>query len=619
MVDKVNFAFEPSEEEKKFVKELCDEDQGHLFAHWTKNAEEAPKQRKLIAQLIELGKTYPGGVIGYIKQARILLAKSRDGISPFTNLSAEVPDEAKCAARPSFITNRAQWDELEAIGLKAVKDTAFMLVAGGIGERLGYNGIKVALESNLATRMCFLERYCRAIKELGGDEFAIMTSDDTHSRTLALLQEHSYFGLDDKHVHLLKQGMVPCVTDAAAHIALSPNDKFAVEAKPHGHGDVHSLLHMSGLLDAWLAKGKRYVVFFQDTNPLFFRTLPVALGVSEQHHWVMNSVAIPRMPREAIGGLCCLVDSTTRAIVHPLTNVEYNEIPTMMPGGVEPAPDEHHTPSPFVGNINELLLSLEPYAKTLARTGGLTPEFVNPKYADPETRTTFKAAARLECLMQDYARSLKPDDAVGFTQLDAWLAFSPMKNTLEQAALKWRGGNPPASVASGELDQYRANSRIVLSACDGRAKIVHSLDEIDSKEPYVPKMVPLVGMEFEEWPMFIYNEAWAPSLNALGKNIPGRLVMTARSFLVIDCDNSSTVTIKNLVLDGALEIRARNGANIVIDYAKPVVNDGVRITPIGSTTAERTKDELIRGFYHNRVACVVVSHDQAGTFVHDKE
>jgi len=244
---------------------------------------------------------------------------------------------------------------------------------------------------------------------------------------------------------------------------------------------------------------------------------------------------------------------------------------------------------------------------------------VNPKYADPETRTTFKAAARLECLMQDYARSLKPDDPVGFTMLDAWLAFSPMKNTLDQAALKWRGGNPPASVASGELDQYRCNSRILLSACGGRASIVHSLSEVDSKEPYVPKMVPLVGMEFEEWPMFIYNEAWAPTLNTLEKNVSGRLVMTARSLLVIDCDNASTVTIKNLVLDGALKVRARNGANIVLDFAAPVVNDGIRITPIGSTTAERTKDEIIRGFYHDKVACLEIVHDTAGSFVHDKQ
>ena len=39
-------------------------------------------------------------------------------------------------------------------------------------------------------------------------ELAIMTSDDTHSRTQALLDGHSYFGMQRKQLHLLKQEKV---------------------------------------------------------------------------------------------------------------------------------------------------------------------------------------------------------------------------------------------------------------------------------------------------------------------------------------------------------------------------------------------------------------------------
>lgn len=35
--------------------------------------------------------------------------------------------------------------------------------------------------------------------------FVIMTSDDTHSRTLELLKTNDYFGMNPKQVHLLKQ------------------------------------------------------------------------------------------------------------------------------------------------------------------------------------------------------------------------------------------------------------------------------------------------------------------------------------------------------------------------------------------------------------------------------
>ena len=38
------------------------------------------------------------------------------------------------------------------------------------------------------------------------------------------------------------------------------------------------------------------------------------------------------------------------------------------------------------------------YLEHLQATGGVIPEFVNPKYANEE-RTVFKAPTRLECMM----------------------------------------------------------------------------------------------------------------------------------------------------------------------------------------------------------------------------
>ena len=53
---------------------------------------------------------------------------------------------------------------------------------------------------------------------------------------------------------------------------------FKLQTKPHGHGDVHSLLYGSGLLKKWVEAGVKWVAFFQDTNALVFRGLPAALG-----------------------------------------------------------------------------------------------------------------------------------------------------------------------------------------------------------------------------------------------------------------------------------------------------------------------------------------------------
>ena len=54
--------------------------------------------------------------------------------------------------------------------------------------------------------------------------------------------------------------------------------------------------------------------------------------------------------------------------------------------------------SHFPGNTNTLVFKLPEYYSNLSKTGGVIPEFVNPKYANAE-KTVFKSATRLECMM----------------------------------------------------------------------------------------------------------------------------------------------------------------------------------------------------------------------------
>ena len=58
----------------------------------------------------------------------------------------------------------ADWLALEAAGVAAAADAAFVLVAGGRGERLGYGGIKLALPSETTSGACFLELYVAHIR-----------------------------------------------------------------------------------------------------------------------------------------------------------------------------------------------------------------------------------------------------------------------------------------------------------------------------------------------------------------------------------------------------------------------------------------------------------------------
>jgi UDP-sugar pyrophosphorylase len=118
-----------------------------------------------------------------------------------------------------------------------------------------------------------------------------MVSDDTHDRTLALLEAHNYFGLKKEHVEIVKQENVPAMIDNTAKLAIE-EDTGLISTKPHGHGDIHNLLYDSGVATKWRDMGKEWMIFIQDTNALAMKAVPSILGVSRKHDLEMNSVCV---------------------------------------------------------------------------------------------------------------------------------------------------------------------------------------------------------------------------------------------------------------------------------------------------------------------------------------
>ena len=99
---------------------------------------------------------------------------------------------------------------------------------------------------------------------------------------------------------------MPALIDNDAQFSLE-NGKLVLETKPHGHGDVHTLLHMSGLAKKWKEAGKKWINVFQDTNPFSLKSFPLLLGISQSHDFDFNTLAVPRKPGEAVGAITTLV------------------------------------------------------------------------------------------------------------------------------------------------------------------------------------------------------------------------------------------------------------------------------------------------------------------------
>jgi len=530
-----------SSEDRELARSLIAQNQHHLFSGWDKPGVRDDEKRGFLKCLLSAHRSYPGGLPGYIKNARVLLAEAAAGSNPYDGCTPEQPDIVDLSGFGDG------YFQAEAAGLAAFARTAVVLVAGGLGERLGYNGIKLDIPVEVTEDTTYLAHFAGVIraasKKLGARiPLVIMTSKDTDEGTLATLAANKNFGLEAGQITVLRQELVPALADIGGHLALEKT--YGLLMKPHGHGDIHMLLHTTGTAKRLAEDGIRYLLFIQDTNGQVFNAALAAVGVSEQRGYDFNSIAVNRVPGEAIGGITTLVKPGSPGLT---INVEYNQLDPLLRATVSPegdVPNERGF-SRFPGNINLLVIRMEPYLRVLESSRGIIAEFVNPKF-DDASRTLFKKPARLETMMQDLPKLFTSGEKVGVTVFDRAWCFSACKNNLAEAVRKAAQNGPPESASSAENDFYLA----------GRMKLRAAGMAVADEPP-----ISIRGIPFTPGPRVILRPAFALTLDEAKERVKGGAIAGAAT-LVLDGD----IRLENVTVpDGAaLVVSAVHGASVTV-------------------------------------------------------
>ncbi|GMI29911.1 hypothetical protein TeGR_g957 [Tetraparma gracilis] len=554
-----------------------------------------------------LDAAYPGGLPSYVSKARSLLAASLSGANPFAGYTPSVPPgESLAYASPAHLS-------LESSGLSSAGGLGFVLVAGGLGERLGYPGVKVGLSPYAATGETYLGQYASFLLALGArtgrvPPLCIMTSEDTDAGVRKLLAKRGDFGLP--RVDVVTQQKVAALADAGGGLAFAVGGGGEVEivTKPHGHGDVHSLLHRSGLLPEYAAAGVTHLAFLQDTNALATNGVLPALGVAVGGKQEMTSICVPRVAGEAAGAIAELGRGGGSVTI----NVEYNQLgPLLRAGGGDDVADPGTGYSPFPGNTNNFILELSSYAATLAGPDeGVVSEFVNPKMeADG---VTFKKPARLECMMQDYPWLLQkrgpaaggPGGKVGFASLPRWLSFSPAKNSLQSGQeAEAAGGAGAGTLASAESEGYYAGARKLMAA------------GVELEEPRLGSKV--AGITIYDGPRVVLSPSFALTHGELVDKFTSSAI-SSDSWLTVEGAN---VRISNLKLAGALVVKCLSEkATLTVD-GLVCENLGWRYRELtagemGGGAEGVTVEDRTRGYVLERLETmeIVVGEDEVGNF-----
>lgn len=191
----------------------------------------------------------------------------------------------------------------------AAGEVGVVLVAGGSGTRLGFEGPKGTFPIGPVSSASLFQIHAEKIVALSRRHdraipLYVMTSPENHQATIDFFDRHDRFGLD--HLRCFPQGRMPVVDRATGKVLLSARDQVALA--PDGHGGVLAALAAAGpagagsCLDDMRKRGVNTLFYFQVDNPLVRIADPTFLGLHREAAAEMSFKVIERQaPDEKLG------------------------------------------------------------------------------------------------------------------------------------------------------------------------------------------------------------------------------------------------------------------------------------------------------------------------------
>ena len=269
---------------------LAECQQEHVLEFWDR-LDEGRRQALLeqvqaldLSILKKMKEALPGGAAG-------------SGLTPPQGAGEPVPPE------PCTASDRAVARDL---GERALRqgEVGVLLVAGGQGSRLGFEGPKgtyALAPLSPASLFAIHARKILALRRTFGCSvpFYIMTSQANDAETRAFFARHNSFGLPPSEVFFFAQGMYPALWPDGRMVLEAPDRLFLA---PDGHGGVLTALQRSGLLEDMRRRGLQTLFYFQVDNPLIEIADPEFIGLHLRTQAQMSlKVCAKRDPEEGMG------------------------------------------------------------------------------------------------------------------------------------------------------------------------------------------------------------------------------------------------------------------------------------------------------------------------------
>lgn len=208
---------------------------------------------------------------------------------------------------------------------------AALLVAGGQGTRLGFDGPKGAFPISPVRRkplfQLFAEQILATDRRFGGrTHWYIMTSEANDSDTRAFFEQRRHFGLPADQITFFKQGSMPAFSLDGRMILESP---YRLALSPDGHGGSLLAMATTGVLADMARRGIEVISYFQVDNPLVRCLDPFFIGLHAERGSEMSSKMVPKASDDEKVGVFAICDGVLRVL-------EYSDLPAELASARQP-------------------------------------------------------------------------------------------------------------------------------------------------------------------------------------------------------------------------------------------------------------------------------------------
>ena len=215
-------------------------------------------------------------------------------------------------------------DEAWRAGEQALRSgrVGVLLVAGGQGTRLGFDGPKGAFPLGPVSGRTLFQMHTERVIALGRrygrtPPLYVMTSPANHAATCDHFCEHGGYGLAEDRLLLFAQGVAPALSDGGK---LLLGDRDSLVLTPNCNGGLFAAMRDSGAFEHMRDSGVDIISYVQVDNPLSLSADPRFVGYHVLHGSHFSCKAIAKLdPFERVGNYALANGKPSI--------VEYTEIP----------------------------------------------------------------------------------------------------------------------------------------------------------------------------------------------------------------------------------------------------------------------------------------------------